>query len=171
MKKTIALALILSVTSAYADYPPESWTDNIIDGIRRAERENKMLLLNFTGSDWCIWCHKLEDEIFSTQEFVEWSENNLSKVFLDFPQKLQLPENIKRQNSYMQQFFGVQGFPTIFILDAQLTPLLQTGYKEVNVAEYIRHIQKDNNISLKDPEGFRAEFKKFITEYILPLHE
>ncbi|OQX29081.1 MAG: hypothetical protein B0D92_05660 [Spirochaeta sp. LUC14_002_19_P3] len=171
MKKIIALVLALSAAFAYADYPPDSWTDNILDGIRRAEQENKMLMLNFAGSDWCGWCDKLDEEIFSTPQFMEWSENNLIKVYLDFPQKLQLPEYLKLQNEYTKQFFGVQGFPTIFILDAQLTPLLRTGYKETTPEEYIRHIQNDNNIPLKNPEGFQVEFKKFIEEYIAPLYE
>jgi thioredoxin-related protein len=87
--KRIIIAIILvalSVVSLFADYPPEGWTDSITDAIQQAEAEDKMILLDFTGSDWCQWCEKLKEEVWNTRTFENWSEENVVKVFLDFPQ-------------------------------------------------------------------------------------
>lgn len=164
----IFFTAILLSTPAFAEenYPPEGWLVDIREAITQAEQEEKMILLNFAGSDWCFWCMKLDEEVFLTREFKEWSEDNLVKVFLDFPRQITLAEDIKRQNQVLQQYFRVKGFPTIIILDSNLNPLLQTGYQDGGPQEYIRHITEDRNISIESPEEFQTHFKEIIEKYI-----
>ena len=57
-----------------------------------------MVLMDFTGSDWCGWCIKMDKEIFSTPEFQKYAQANLVLVELDFPHKKQLPPATKQQN-------------------------------------------------------------------------
>jgi len=166
----IILALILGSTlPAFAEYPPQGWTDSITEGIAQAEREGKMLLLDFTGSDWCVWCEKLDSEVWNTPEFKAWSGENLVKVFLDYPQSINLSEDQLRQNQLLKQYFGIKGYPTIFLLDSNLTPLLQTGYHEGGPGEYIRHLKEDRNLRIDSPEEFRTNFRGVIEEYIGPI--
>ncbi len=172
--KSILLIVIITISLAFAfpvfaEYPPQGWNDSITEGIAQAEREGKMLLLDFTGSDWCVWCSKLESEVWTTPEFESWSRENLVKVFLDFPQTISLSDEQKLQNQLLQQYFGVKGYPTIFLLDSNLTPLLQTGYHEGGPGEYIRHLQEDRNLNVDSPEAFRTSFRGVIEEYIGPI--
>ncbi len=173
-KKSFLLIAVLTISLAvampvFAEYPPQGWTVSITEAIAQAEREDKMLLLDFTGSDWCVWCKKLESEVWTTPEFESWSRDNLVKVFLDFPRGISLSEEQKLQNQLLQQYFGVQGYPTIFLLDSNLTPLLQTGYREGGPGEYIRHLKEDRNLNVDSPEEFRTAFRGVIEEYIGPI--
>jgi thioredoxin-related protein len=153
-----------------AAYPPNGWTFSMAEAAERASEEDKMILINFTGSDWCVWCQKLEKEVFSTQEYLDWASENLVMVFLDFPQAIEQPENILQQNQMMQQAMGVQGFPTLMLLDSDLTPLLQTGYKEGGASSYIAHLKNDHiDISEEDAENFRTGFGQMIRESLVPL--
>ena len=166
----IVLIISMAITlPAFAEYPPAGWTDSITEGIAQAEREGKMLLLDFTGSDWCVWCKKLDSEVWYTPQFEAWSKDNLVKVFLDFPQNRDLSDEQKLQNQLLQQYFGVKGFPTIFLLDSNLKPLLQTGYHQGGPEEYIRHLQEDRNLNVDSPEEFRTAFRGVIEEYIGPI--
>jgi protein disulfide-isomerase len=164
---TILFALAMPI---FADsYPPEGWTASITDAISQAEREDKMIMLDFTGSDWCGWCHKLENEVWNTSEFETWADDNVVKVFLDFPQGIDLTTEQKQQNGLLQQVFGVQGYPTVFLLDSDLTPLLKTGYREGGADEYIRHLSSDRPRMMESPEEFGDYFRGIIEEYIGPI--
>lgn len=171
MRKIISILAMMSavIIPVFADYPPEGWTDSISEAISQAERENKMIMLDFTGSDWCGWCQKLEDEVWNTSEFETWSEKNLVKVFLDFPRQISLSEDTKKQNQLLQQYFGVRGYPTIFLLDSNLIPLLKTGYREGGPSEYIRHLSEDRNLQIDSPEEFRSNFRGVVEQFIGPI--
>ena len=162
----IAIILLAFTLPLFAEYPPEGWTDSITEAIVQAEREDKMILLDFTGSDWCGWCQKLESEVWDTSEFDSWANDNLVKVFLDFPHNINLSNEQIQQNQLLQQDFGVRGYPTIFLLDSDLTPLLKTGYREGGPAEYIRHLEEDRNLQVESPEDFIREFRGIIEENI-----
>jgi thioredoxin-related protein len=69
----------------------------------------------FTGSDWCGWCKKLQNDVFSKPEFVAWAKKNVILLELDFPKRTQLPQELAQQNAGLQQAFRVQGYPTIWI--------------------------------------------------------
>ena len=172
MKRFTALTVLLAAIAAYgfAEYPPEGWTADIIEAIEQAEREDKMLLLNFTGSDWCGWCHKLEGEVFGTQEFETWAEDNLVRVFLDFPRGIDLSDETRQQNAVLQQMLGVAGYPTVWLLGSDLTPLLKTGYQDGGPASYIAHLERDQiNLEPAEAENFRRGFRQGIEEYIGPI--
>jgi len=158
---TILVFSLLSV-AAFSEYPPEGWTTSITEAISRAEDEDRMILLDFTGSDWCEWCARLEKEVWETSEFIQWADDNLVMVFIDFPQNMKLTESQQSHNRALKEFFGVSGYPTVFLLDNDLTPLLKTGLRRGGPQEYIRHLMEDRNIEVKSPEKFNQEFRKFI---------
>jgi protein disulfide-isomerase len=85
----------------------------------RAAKENKLVLLDFTGSDWCGLCIQLEKETFSKPEFQEFAGENLVFVKLDFPRRKEQSAELRRQNSELAHEFGVQGFPTLVLLNSQ----------------------------------------------------
>lgn len=117
------------------------WETNLETALQKAQKENKAVLLNFTGSDWCIWCQRLSNEVFSQSEFEKFAKENLVLVKIDFPKNIELPMETKMYNNQLAQRFGVQGFPTIFILNKNGEVSLQTGYQPGGAVNYINHLK------------------------------
>jgi thiol-disulfide isomerase/thioredoxin len=63
----------------------EGWLDDLEKAKTQAKAENKKILLDFTGSDWCGWCKKLDKEVFSQQAWKEYAAKHLVLVEVDFP--------------------------------------------------------------------------------------
>lgn len=167
---TIALVLAIPAILTAQDYPPAGWTADINDAIVRAEAEDKMILLDFTGSDWCGWCHKLDAEVWNTTEFEEYADENLILVFLDFPRGITLDEDQQYQNYVLQQMLGVQGYPTVWLLDSDLTPLLKTGYRDGGAEAYIAHLENDRiPVPAEQAANFRTAFRDGLEETIGPI--
>jgi protein disulfide-isomerase len=104
------------------------WTTDYQKALAEAKSSGKKVLLNFTGSDWCGWCIRLDKEVFSQPEFGQYAANHLILVKLDFPRKKKLPAALTRQNEQLAQQFGVRGFPTIYVVDQNGRTLHQSGY-------------------------------------------
>jgi len=119
-----------------------SWYINLEEAVKVAKEENKNILVNFTGSDWCVWCMRLTDEVFSKDEFGKYANENLVLVKLDFPRKKQLPQNEQEYNNGLAQKFGIRGFPTILLMDSDGNVVRQTGYQQGGAENYIKHIEE-----------------------------
>jgi thioredoxin-related protein len=117
------------------------WETNLETALQKAQKENKTVLVNFTGSDWCIWCQRLSNEVFSQSEFEKFAKENLVLVKIDFPKNIELPMETKMYNNQLAQRFGVEGFPTIFLLKPDGTVVLQTGYQPGGPVNYINHLK------------------------------
>lgn len=117
------------------------WSDDFEAAKALAKKENKPILLNFTGSDWCGWCIKLDNEVFSKREFKSYAKDNLVLVTVDFPRQERQTKKLKEQNEALGQQFGVKGYPTIVLIDAEGKKLASTGYKEGGAAAYVEHLK------------------------------
>jgi thioredoxin-related protein len=127
---------------------------------QKAAAENKDLLINFTGSDWCSWCIKLVDEVFKHDAFKKGVADNFVLVELDFPQdKSKLDESTQKQNEILQEKYSIQGFPTILLLDDQGRPYAQTGYQAGGPEKYLAHLDKLLAIKTKRDEALMAAEK------------
>jgi protein disulfide-isomerase len=102
------------------DLPPTDsvWQTDYAAALRRAAREEKLVLLNFTGSDWCGWCVRLEAAVFSKPEFLAYADQHLVLLKVDFPRKKRLPPAEAAQNARLQQQFTVRGYPTLIVVDS-----------------------------------------------------
>lgn len=118
-----------------------SWNGNLEKAIEQAKKENKTVLVNFTGSDWCIWCKRLSAEVFQGKEFETYAKDNLVLVMLDFPKNIEQSQETKTYNNSLAQKYGIQGFPTILIIDGQGKLLAKTGYQPGGAAKYVEHIK------------------------------
>jgi thioredoxin-related protein len=84
--KTIALFTLLVVAQlGFAQKAALTWHTDINEASAIAKKENKPMMLFFTGSDWCGWCVRLQNEVFRTPEFEAWAKENVVLVELDFP--------------------------------------------------------------------------------------
>lgn len=114
---------------AYASTKP-GWLVDLDEAYAISQKEGKPILANFTGSDWCGWCKRLDKDVFNTAEFQDWAKKNVVLLELDFPRYKQIPQKNRSQNAGMQQALGITGYPTIWLLS--LTKDATTNQYKVN---------------------------------------
>jgi thioredoxin-related protein len=118
MKKNL-LNLFL-VLGSYAVQSQELvWHTDINKAIEISNKTKKPMLLFFTGSDWCGWCIRLQNEVFKKPEFTKWAKENVVLVELDFPRRISQTSELRNQNATLEEEFDVQGFPTIWFATAK----------------------------------------------------
>ena len=117
------------------------WHTNIEKAIEIGKKENKPVLVQFSGSDWCKWCIKLNNEVLNTKEFGKYAKENLVLVNLDFPRTIPQTDLVKNYNRVQMNKYGVQGFPTVLLLDKTGKLVQQTGYQPGGPVAYIQHIK------------------------------
>lgn len=120
---------------------PAVWTTDYKAALETARRERKFVLLDFTGSDWCPWCRRLEAEVFSQPAFTEYAATAFVLVKLDFPQQTAQPEALKAQNEALSRQYGIEGFPTIVILNPEGKLVETTSYREGGAIAYVEHLK------------------------------
>jgi len=128
MKRLLLSAFVLAASTAFA---ADGWQTDYKAALEQAAKTNKPVLLDFTGSDWCGWCIKLDKETFSQPEFKTFAEKNLVLVTVDFPRGNSQSADVKKQNGELQQQFGVNGYPTLVLVDSKGKELARNvGYLE-----------------------------------------
>lgn len=130
--KTLTLLPVLATLalSSFAHAGGEGWLTDYAKAVKLSKSSGKPILVDFTGSDWCGWCIKLDNEVFSKPAFKAWAKKNVVLLYLDFPQTKKLPEALKKQNNMLGQKYKIEGFPTILFLDHKGSVLGKHGYQE-----------------------------------------
>jgi thioredoxin-related protein len=142
------LALMSSVlfVSGCAKRPVHAhanWTTNFAAAQARAKAQNKLVLLNFMGSDWCGWCNRMDEETFDTKPFKDYADANLELVELDFPEHNYLPDFVVQQNNALRSRFEVDGFPTFVVLGPNGSTLATLeGYQPGGPEAFIAKLKK-----------------------------
>lgn len=135
------IALKMFTSRNVAEDVKPGWLTDYKKALETASREKKSVLLDFTGSNWCGWCIKLRREVFETAEFSKYATNNLVLVEIDFPRGKPQSDELRKQNRQLQEQFGIEGFPTIVVLDSEGKPLGQTGYVPGGPQPFIQVIE------------------------------
>lgn len=141
MKTLLALCLTAALFSAPVS-AADAWGQDYAKALEQAKTENKPVLLDFTGSDWCGWCIKLEKEVFSTTKFKHYAKAKLVLVKVDFPRKTTLPAEIAEQNKKLAEQYGIQGFPTIVVLNSEGKKIGELGYTPGGPKAFIDELEK-----------------------------
>lgn len=118
------------------------WLTDYDKAQKEAQAQNKLLLMDFTGSDWCGWCIMLDKEVFSKPEFKEYASQHLVLLELDFPRSKRMPPEITAQNEKLAIKYRVQGFPTVVVFDSAGKPLGALGYEAGGPKVFIAHLEK-----------------------------
>ncbi len=137
---TVLSLVSLCTLACVAGDEPTVWQTKFEDAKTKAKADKKLLLVNFTGSDWCGWCIKLKQEVFDQEAFLKEAPQRFVFVELDFPRTKELPAELKAQNDQLAQQFDVAGFPTILVLDAEGQLIARTGYRPGGPEEYFKHL-------------------------------
>lgn len=125
---------------AFAD---TSWLTSLPAAQAQAKKENKLVFMDFTGSDWCGWCKKLDAEVFTKPEFMAYAKKNLVLVQVDFPAQKEQSADLKAANKALQSKYNVNGFPTLVVIKPDGTIVWQqVGYMEGGPAAVIAALDK-----------------------------
>ena len=136
--------LLLLATGACTMEPAKTttWLDNYAAAQAMAKKMHRPILVCFSGSDWCPWCVKMEQEIFSQSAFMDYASTNLILFVADFPEQKKMPDKIARQNeALLAKYNKEEMFPTVLLLDADGKVLAQTGYQEGGAAPYVENLK------------------------------
>ena len=136
----LAVAAVFSAVAASAALP-DGWTDDFDAAKKQAAKEGKRLLVDFSGSDWCGWCKRLDKEVFSQKDFVSKAKKDFVLVLVDSPQdKSILSEKAAKQNPGLVKKYNIHGFPSVLVMDAEGNTLYRTGYRQGGAKAYLKHL-------------------------------
>lgn len=136
------LALFLLAIGAAIGFCSEpnggDWSSDYNTAVADSKTTGRPIMLVFTGSDWCIWCQRLDRDILSKPEFSKWSKK-LIKIEVDFPQSSTLAEEISNRNQYLLQRYAqhVESYPTVLFINGDGNVLAKTGYINNDVNNWI----------------------------------
>jgi thiol-disulfide isomerase/thioredoxin len=150
MKKLLLALLLLATVSARAEL---TWLTDLDAAKAKGVKENKPVLVDFTGSDWCPPCKQLHKVVFESPEFAAVAAKYVL-VELDYPKsKPQTPE-LKAKNAALSKQFGITGFPTVLLLDAKTGEVFgkSVGFGGQSAKEYLAKLASFKNT----PEGKAA---------------
>lgn len=134
---------VLAAVAAFASPAavPEGWTDDFDAAASAAAENGKLLLVDFSGSDWCGWCKKLDREVFAKKEFVDKAKEKFELVLVDSPNdKSLLSEKAAKRNPELVKKYGISGFPSVYLMDAKGKVLYKTGYRDGGPEAYLKHL-------------------------------
>ncbi|MCB9896773.1 MAG: thioredoxin family protein [Planctomycetes bacterium] len=143
--KTVLLTAVLSLASTVAAFAAPVvddagvWHADFDEAVAVAKEQGKDLFVDFTGSDWCIWCHRLHDEVFQYDTFLTGAQEHFVLVALDFPNSDEAKAAVPNpeRNDELQAKYGIQGFPTCLLMNTDGVVFGRMGYQEGGPEKYI----------------------------------
>lgn len=141
MKKYWMMGITAIIMMGAANVEAKDWVTNFKKASATAKESGKYILLDFCGSDWCGWCKKLDNEVFSKNEFKKYAKSNLVCVQVDFPRYKRQNGGLKKQNAKLMKQYGVQGFPTVILLAPDGELVGKTGYRKGGPKQYVEYLK------------------------------
>ena len=151
MSFTSSMEIRSEIRSAKVAAGELHWYEYINEAFDESQKTGKPIMANFTGSDWCGWCIRLHNEVFSKAEFIKWADENVVLLELDYPKRTAIAQDLKDQNAQLGQVFKVGGYPTIWMFDLKMNeennkfdivPIGKTGYVAGGPSEWIKGAEK-----------------------------
>ena len=131
MKAILAPALLLLSAAAPTVQASDEWIPDFDKALELAKAQKKDLLVDFTGSDWCGWCTRLDKEVFGLPEFTTVAEKSFVLVALDYPSKEENKAKVPNptRNEELRKKHDVRGFPTVLLMNVDGEVFASTGYQ------------------------------------------
>jgi len=118
----------------------QNWMTDYDSAMAQAVEEDKHVLIFFTGSDWCPPCKRIKRDIYTSDAFKKYADDNLVLVMADFPKRKEnkLSAEQERKNKRLAQDYNPRGFPTTIILNTKGDELKRwVGYNPGTPDEYV----------------------------------
>lgn len=116
------------------------WRTDAEVAAKESQSTGKDMLLLFTGSDWCPPCKLLEEHILSQPAFADGVRDKFILLMFDFPQEKELPADLVKQNQQWADKYGVEGFPTLVLVDREQRPFGITGFRDEPPAQFVEKL-------------------------------
>ena len=133
--------LLLAGLFVFSAPAGEGWPTDFDKAKKEAAEKKLPILADFSGSDWCGWCIRLDKEVFSKKEFKAFAKDNMVLFVADFPHKKKLPAAVQAQNEQLGKTYGVKGLPTVLLLDAGGKVIARTGYRRGGPGAYVDYLK------------------------------
>jgi protein disulfide-isomerase len=152
----LVFGLITAAAAPAAEWRNGAEESTLGAALTLAKRENKITMFYFTGSDWCPWCAKLDQEVFSQPEFETFARANLVLVKIDFPRRTAQSEALKKANREMANKLHVAGYPSLFFFNTNGLQIGRSGYQPGGAAAFIRTVNQFTAKPGTDQQASRA---------------
>lgn len=131
------LALLLTFSSG--------WGTDLEKACEQAKKEHKLVILKFSGSDWCVPCIRMQKEIFDNDAFKSFADSSLILVNADFPRlkKNQLSKDQQKQNEKLADKYNKEGnFPLTLLMNHKGEVLKSwEGYSTMTAEQFISQVK------------------------------
>ncbi len=117
------------------------WLTNFEAAKAQAKAEKKLVFALFTGSDWCIFCKRLQGEVLEKEAFLSQAPKAFVLLELDYPKTKELPEELQSQNAKLREQYKIRGYPTVLLLNAAGQPVAKTGYRPGSAEDYVGNLK------------------------------
>jgi len=110
--------LVIIITLLFAT--GVTWSGDFSTAQQQARQEHKLIIINFSGSDWCGPCIRLRKEILESATFEGYAAEHLVLVRADFPRqkKNQLSKEQVKLNEALADKYNPDGkFPYTLVVD------------------------------------------------------
>lgn len=141
MKKLTTFLAILLIAGSASALDIYTWDTNLEAAQAVAEVEGKNLFVYFAGSDWCGWCDRFHKEVLTTSRFESYIDENFVPVLIDFPRGIDQSEELQADNEALARRMGVEGFPTVILMNAEGNELGRLGYLPGGPNNYIAEVR------------------------------
>lgn len=159
----LACGLSQGTAAVYAaNSPGVKWQTDYQSAMDLAGREDRVVMLFFTGSDWCSWCTRLSKEVLEHPAFIAYSDRYLVPVKLDFPRRTPLPASQQQHNISVADRFQIRGYPTLVFVDSNGKEVFRRGYEQGGGPAYVDVLQK--KLSAAAPVTIKRRTEKLRTE-------
>ncbi|MDD5697597.1 MAG: thioredoxin family protein [Victivallaceae bacterium] len=134
MKQLIVVMFVLSLgISVFAG----EWLTDMDQAMKLSAQTGKPVLADFSGSDWCGWCVKMDKEVFSQKIFKDFAKENLILVLVDFPSRKPMSKEQKKANRALAEKYQIKGYPTVLLLDSKGAVIAKTNYFAGGAKKYV----------------------------------
>ena len=143
-RRLIALIILVAGAEsvAWSDGEEIAWLIDNEEAQAVARSENRPIFMLFTGSDWCVWCERMEKEILSTPQFANFAAKKLILLVVDFPRSIELPEARMKKNRKLRNKYGISIYPTVVITDSEGAILGRLPYKNGGPEPFLGELSK-----------------------------
>lgn len=141
--KTLVLLASFFLATAATQAADGTWGTDLPKALELAKVQKKMVLVDFTGSDWCPPCQALHKNVLETKEFGEFAKDNLVLVEIDFPKSKAQSDEMKAANQALSKKYSITGYPTILVFDATGKEVFRkVGYRGTSAKDYVEDLTK-----------------------------
>ncbi|MCC6409490.1 MAG: thioredoxin family protein [Planctomycetes bacterium] len=142
LQRLVVIGVTLAAPALALAGDKANWIADYDKAVETAKAQKKDLFVDFTGSDWCIWCKRLDAEVFSKQEFLDAVQKDYVLVSLDFPNDEAIKAKVPNpaRNDELSKKYEIQGFPTVLLMTVDGEVFAKTGYQAGGPVKYVESL-------------------------------